>query len=96
MGKIRSFLTVSPRCPRLSWLRSRPIAAGNHPAPLRGWSEYRAYAFHISARDLARFGQLYLNDGRHNDRCTPATRHTGPDAALGPKAAGRPESADWR
>jgi CubicO group peptidase (beta-lactamase class C family) len=34
----------------------------------QGWSEHRTYAFHISARDLARFGQLYLNDGRHNER----------------------------
>lgn len=27
------------------------------------WSEHRTYAFHISTRDLARFGQVYLNEG---------------------------------
>jgi CubicO group peptidase (beta-lactamase class C family) len=32
------------------------------------FSEHRTYAFHISTRDLARFGQLYLNHGRHGDR----------------------------
>ncbi len=32
------------------------------------WSEHRTYAFHISTRDLARFGQLYLNRGRLRDR----------------------------
>jgi CubicO group peptidase (beta-lactamase class C family) len=31
----------------------------------QAWSEHRSYGFHISARDLARFGQLYLNGGRH-------------------------------
>ncbi len=30
--------------------------------------EHRTYAFHISTRDLARFGQLYLNRGRLGDR----------------------------
>jgi CubicO group peptidase (beta-lactamase class C family) len=30
------------------------------------WSQHRTYAFHISARDLARFGQLYLNRGHHH------------------------------
>jgi CubicO group peptidase (beta-lactamase class C family) len=29
-------------------------------------SLYRAYLFHMSARDLARFGLLFLNDGRWN------------------------------
>lgn len=33
-----------------------------------GWSQHRTYAFHVSARDLARFGQLYLNRGRHDGR----------------------------
>jgi CubicO group peptidase (beta-lactamase class C family) len=28
------------------------------------WSEHRTYSFRISARDLARFGQLYLGGGR--------------------------------
>ncbi len=32
------------------------------------WSEHRTYAFHISARDLARFGQLYLNGGQWRGR----------------------------
>jgi CubicO group peptidase (beta-lactamase class C family) len=32
----------------------------------QGWSQHRTYAFHISARDLARFGQLYLNHGDHD------------------------------
>lgn len=32
------------------------------------WSEHRTYAFHISTGDLARFGQLYLNQGRLGDR----------------------------
>jgi CubicO group peptidase (beta-lactamase class C family) len=29
------------------------------------WSEHRTYSFRISARDLARFGQLYLCGGQH-------------------------------
>jgi CubicO group peptidase (beta-lactamase class C family) len=29
------------------------------------WSQHRTYALRISARDLARFGQLYLNTGQH-------------------------------
>lgn len=33
-----------------------------------GWSEHRTYAFYISTRDLARFGQLYLNGGQHGGR----------------------------
>ena len=32
------------------------------------WSQHRTYAFHISARDLARFGRLYLNGGQHRGR----------------------------
>jgi len=32
------------------------------------WSEHRTYAFHVSTRDLARFGQLYLNHGAHDGR----------------------------
>jgi CubicO group peptidase (beta-lactamase class C family) len=32
------------------------------------WSEHRTYAFHISTRDLARFGQLYLNHGEYDGR----------------------------
>lgn len=32
------------------------------------WSEHPTYAFHISTRDLARFGRLYLNQGRYRDR----------------------------
>jgi CubicO group peptidase (beta-lactamase class C family) len=35
---------------------------------MQGWSEHRTYAFRISARDLARFGQLYLNRGSHFGR----------------------------
>lgn len=31
---------------------------------IQTWSEHRTYAFHLSTRDLARFGQLYLNEGR--------------------------------
>lgn len=34
----------------------------------QGWSEHRTYAFHISTRDLARFGQLYLNQGGYDGR----------------------------
>lgn len=33
-----------------------------------GWSEHRTYAYYISARDLARFGQLYLNGGQWGER----------------------------
>lgn len=29
------------------------------------WSEHRTYAFRLSTRDLARFGQLYLRKGEH-------------------------------
>src|SRR5579884_2329847 len=32
------------------------------------FSEHRTYAFHVSTRDLARFGQLYLNDGCWGER----------------------------
>jgi CubicO group peptidase (beta-lactamase class C family) len=32
------------------------------------WSEHRTYSFRISARDLARFGQLYLCGGRRGDK----------------------------
>jgi CubicO group peptidase (beta-lactamase class C family) len=32
------------------------------------WSEHRTYSFRISARDLARFGQLYLCGGRTDGR----------------------------
>jgi CubicO group peptidase (beta-lactamase class C family) len=31
-------------------------------------SDHPAYPFHLSARDAARFGQLFLNDGRWGDR----------------------------
>ena len=32
------------------------------------WPEHRTYSFRISARDLARFGQLYLCGGQHRGR----------------------------
>jgi CubicO group peptidase (beta-lactamase class C family) len=32
------------------------------------WSEHRTYSFRISARDLARFGQLYLRGGQTDGR----------------------------
>jgi CubicO group peptidase (beta-lactamase class C family) len=35
---------------------------------IQPWSEHRTYAFCLSARDLARFGQLYLNSGQHRGR----------------------------
>jgi CubicO group peptidase (beta-lactamase class C family) len=53
----------------------------------QGWSEHRTYAFHISARDLARFGQLYLNHGEYDGhRVIPAgwvTASTRPRTSTG-------------
>jgi len=36
----------------------------------RSKSIHPAYAFRMSARDLARFGQLYLQNGKWNDSIT--------------------------
>jgi CubicO group peptidase (beta-lactamase class C family) len=34
----------------------------------QAWSEHRTYAFHVSTRDLARFGEIYLRGGRAGHR----------------------------
>lgn len=57
------------------------------------WSQHRTYAFHISTRDLASFGQLYLNSGQHRGRSIiPAAWVTASPAPI-PQPAAAPLTA---
>jgi CubicO group peptidase (beta-lactamase class C family) len=57
------------------------------------WSEHRTYAFHISTRDLARFGQVYLNAGRHADRQVIASEWVA-ESTRAHTPTGRPAGGD--
>jgi CubicO group peptidase (beta-lactamase class C family) len=47
---------------------SRPLCPPDFRRRIEGDSEHAVYAFRVSARDVARFGLLYLHRGKWRDR----------------------------